>query len=391
MSRRAIQVGNRIILYSPDDPASVVDRFQAVLKVRVTDELTGMAPASPASIKVEERGFFSRLGNDGFGGLVAIPRQVFPALQARNYPLHLTIGAARYGRRTLEKDIPQDLNFPGTFTPEDLDLALHREPVFIAGRTARLINNASSPLPNAEIAVTGIWRTPPPANVSVPPDPPNIVSLVPPLYADRAALTQSVAPRDLTMVMGADKALLDDIAASTNPIRLSDRSGLTTGNILLIDAEDPDLAEFIAIDNLTTTMPADQPTTITLQYSVIFPHRRGAIVRQVNPQPSGTSQGVTVDAWAGDACVFLDDLGGLSGASEIEITGGPGPDEYHKATTFSVTSDADGFYRLPPLSRVAQLEVHAQKVIGAQTFRATTVFRPDYQQRDNRLDFILSA
>jgi len=46
---------------------------------------------------------------------------------------------------------------------------------------------------------------------------------------------------------------------------------------------------------------------------------------------------------------------------------------------------------LPPLSRVAQLEVHAQKVIGAQTFRATTVFRPDYQQRDNRLDFILSA
>lgn len=391
MSRRAIQVGNRIILYSPDDPASVVDRFQAVLKVRVTDELTGVAPASPVSIKVEERGFFSRLGNDGLGGLVGIPRQVFPALQAQNYPLHLTISAARYGRRALKKDIPQDLSFPATFTAEDLSLALHREPVFIAGRTARLINNASTPLPNVEIAVTGIWRTPPPANVSVPPDPPNIVALVPPLYGDRAALTQSVAPRDLTMVMGADKALMDDIAASTNPIRLSDRSGLTTGNILLIDAEDPDLAEFIAIKNLTTTMPADQPATVTLQYGVIFPHRRGAIVRQVNPQPPGASQAVAVDAWAGDACVFLDDLGGLSGASEIEITGGPGPDEYHKATTFSVTSDADGFYRLPPLSRVAQLEVHAEKVIGAQTFRATSVFRPDYQQRDNRLDFILSV
>ena len=391
MPRRTIQVDNRIILYSPDDPPSVVDRFQAVLKVRVTDELTGAAPNSPAAIKVEERGFFSRLGNDGLGGLVGIPRQVFPALQAQDYPIHLTISAPRYGRRALEKDVPQDFNFPGAFTPQELDIALHRESVFIAGRTARLLNNASTPLPDVQIAVTGIWRTAPPANVSMPPDPANIVALVPPLYADRAALTQSVTPRDLTVVMGADKALMEDIAASANPIRLSNRSGLAAGNILLIDADDPDLAEFIAIKDLTTTAPADQPATVTLEYAVIFPHRRGAIVRQVNPQPQGASQTVAVEAWAGDACVFLDALGALAGAHEIEITGGPGPDEYHKATTFSVTSDTDGFYRLPPLSRVAQLEIHAEKVIGAQTFQATTIFRPDYQQRDNRLDFILSA
>ena len=131
MSRRAIQVDNRIILYSPDDPASVVDRFQAVLKVRVTDELTGAAPNSQSLLQVKERGFFSRLGNDGLGGLVAIPRQVFPALQARNYPLHLTIGAARYERRVFQKDVPQDFNFPGAFTPEELDIALHREPVLL--------------------------------------------------------------------------------------------------------------------------------------------------------------------------------------------------------------------------------------------------------------------
>src|SRR5688500_11986136 len=117
MSRRAIQVDNRIILYSPDDPASIVDRFQAVLKVRVTDELTGAAPNSQSVLQVKERGFVSRLGKDGLGGLVAIPRQVFPALQARNYPLHLTIGAARYERRVVQKDVPQDFNFPGAFTP----------------------------------------------------------------------------------------------------------------------------------------------------------------------------------------------------------------------------------------------------------------------------------
>ena len=75
------------------------------------------------------------------------------------------------------------MNFPGSFTPEELDIALHREPVFIAGRTARLLNNTSTPLPDVQITLTGIWRTPPPANVSMPADPPNIVALVPPLYS----------------------------------------------------------------------------------------------------------------------------------------------------------------------------------------------------------------
>jgi hypothetical protein len=391
MSRRAIQVDNRNILYSPDDPASVVDRFQAVLKVRVTDELTGTAPNSQSVLQVKERGFFSRLGNDGLGGLGAIPRQVFPALQARNYPLHLTIGAARYERRVFQKDVPQDFNFPGTFTPQELDIALHREPVFIAGRTARLINNASMPLPDVQITVTGIWRTPPSANVSVPPDPANIVALAPPLYADRAPLTQSMAPRDLTAVTGADKTLMDDVSACANPIRLSDRSGLAPGNILMIDADDLDRAEFIAIKNLPTAAPADQPANVTLEYPVTFSHRRGAIVRSVSPQVPGASQTITVEAWAGDACVFLNAIGAHAGAREIEITGGPGPDEYHRVKTFSVTSDAAGYYRLPPLSRVAQLEIHAEKIVATQTFHATTVFRPDYQQRDNRLDFILSA
>ncbi|HEX6439465.1 MAG TPA: hypothetical protein VF182_20285 [Candidatus Binatia bacterium] len=391
MSRRAIQVDHRIILYSPDDPASEVDRFQAVLKVRVTDELTGAAPNSQSVLQVKERRFFSRLGNDGLGGLVAIPRQVFPALQARNYPLHLTIGAARYQRRVVQKDIPQDFNFPGAFTPQELDIALHRAPVFIAGRTARLINNATTPLPDAQITVTGIWRTAPPANVSVPPDPANIIALAPPLYADRAPLTQSVAARDLTPVSGADKTLMDDVSASANPIRISDRSGLAVGDILMIDADDPDRVEFIAIKNLSTTAPADQPAVVSLDYPVIFSHRRNTNVRPINPQPAGVSQTITIEAWAGDACVFLNGIGALVGAHEIEITGGPGPVEYHRVKTFSATSDTEGYYRLPPLSRVAQLEIHAEKMIGAQTFHATTVFRPVYQQRDNRLDLILAA
>jgi hypothetical protein len=391
MSRRTVQLDNRIILFSPDDPVPPVNRMQAVMKVRVTDELTGTAPEGRLALEVKERGFLSRLGSDGFGGLIGIPQQFFQALLAPDYPVHLTIRAERYLSRELERNIPKGPNFPLTFTPPEIDVVLYRQPVFIVGRTARLINNASTPLAGAQISVTGIWRTPPPANVVVAPDPPNIVALQPPLYLDRAALTQSLTPRDLAPVIGNDKELMDDVAANAKPIRLSNRLGLAAGNILLIDAEQPDLAEFIAINSLPTTAPADQPTSVTLDQPLIFSHRRGALVRQVNPQAPGASRNITVDALSGDSCLFLSDLTGLSGAAEVEITGAPGPDEYHKVMQFTVTSDADGYYRFPPLSRVAQLEVHAEKVVGAQTFQATTTFRPDYQQRDNRLDFMLAA
>ncbi|MGH8248623.1 MAG: hypothetical protein ACREUU_19615 [Gammaproteobacteria bacterium] len=391
MSRRTVQLGNRIILFSPDDPVPPVNRIQAVMKVRVTDELTGTAPDGRITLEVKERGFFPRLGSDGLGGLSGIPHELFPALQARDYPVHLTISAERYESREIEKDVPQDLSFPATFTPPEIDVALHRRPVFIAGRTARLINNASTPVAGAQIRVTGIWRTPPPANVAVAPDPPNLVSLQPPLYSDRAAVTQFLRSRDLLAVLGNDKILVDDLPPRANPIRLSNRQGLAPGNILLIDAEQPDLAEFIAIKTLPTTAPADQPALVTLDYPLIFAHRRGAIVRRVNPQPAGANRQFTVSAFSGDTCVFLDALTGLAAAHEMEITGAPGPNEFHKVVNFSVMSDADGYYRLPPLSRVAQLEIHAEKTVGAQTFKATTTFRPDYQRRENGLDFTLAV
>ena len=88
MPRRTIQLDNRTIVFSPDDPVLPVDRFQAIIKVRVTDELTGAAPNSRTTLDVKERGFFPRLGSDGLGGLVGLPRQVFPALQARDYQVN---------------------------------------------------------------------------------------------------------------------------------------------------------------------------------------------------------------------------------------------------------------------------------------------------------------
>jgi len=87
----------------------------------------------------------------------------------------------------------------------------------------------------------------------------------------------------------------------------------------------------------------------------------------------------------------LKGVAGLATATEVRISGGAVPDEYHSLSRFSVTSDADGYYRLPPLSRVALVKLSARKKIGPQTFAAELEFRPDYALRENRLDLTLTV
>jgi len=50
-------------------------------------------------------------------------------------------------------------------------------------------------------------------------------------------------------------------------------------------------------------------------------------------------------------------LAGIAGASTIEIADGIAPPEYHIVSQFSVLTDPGGFYRLPALNRVGQLEL----------------------------------
>lgn len=395
MMRRLVQANSRTYQFSPDKPVPLGGRTCAIAKLRVTDELTGAAPDGKIMIQTRKRGLVPRVGSDGIAGLIGIPQQVFPGLgspTSTTYTVQLTVSAEGYLPRDIEFDFLPDATFPLTFTPPPLrNLFLHREPIVILGRTVRANGNTNTPLTGATVSVSGIWRTPPPANVVVAPDPPNVVALQPPLYSDRPAVTQFIQQGDLTPVAGADKRLVDDLLPGANPILLSDRQGLNAGDVVLIDAADPDLAEFIAIKTVPVTNPLDQPTLITLVYPVINAHRRNTLVQQGMLALPGAQQQFKVAGDIADTCVFLDGLAALTGAREVQITGPPGADEYHKLMRFSVVSDADGYYRMAPLSRVAQLEIHAEKIIGGLTFQATTTFRPDYRQRENRLDFMLKV
>lgn len=389
MSRQTLQLDSgQTILFSPDDPIALMDRWQALVNIRVIDEMTGQAPLNKVSLDVAEPGLIPRIASNGVGGVVGIPRQAFPEIFSADDFVHVTVSAAGYLTHREEVKIPQ-LSPGAEFSPIPLDVQLHRQPIVIIGRTVRFSGITSIPIPSAAVSVIGIWRTAPPANVTIPADPPNLVSLQPPLYSARAASTTTLQRRNLAPVAGSEKTLLDHLLPGANQILLSNRQGLAVGDILLIDDAQPDRTEFISIKNVLTTSSADQPTLVTLDFPVNQLHRRDAGVLLLNPQPAGPTQQVTAAATEGDTCVFLNALSGLTGANEIQISGPSGSDEYHKLLTFTIVSDANGYFRLPPLSRVAQLEIHAEKAVGLQLFRTTVTFRPDYDQRENRLDLAL--
>ena len=388
MSRRTVQLKDRTVIISPEEPVALANRIQAILKLRITDELTSKPPLSNIDLRVEEKGYTTRVASDGLAGLVGIPFRVIPRLDLKDYPVNLTVSAEGYLTRELHELILQDPAFPGHFEPRKIDLPLHRQPVTIFGRTIRKADR--TPLPGAEVRLSGVWRTP--ADITtVPADPPNIVHLQPPLYLDRQALTQPLQPRDLPVPAVPDKTLVANVAFGTDAIEITDRQGLAAGDVVQIDGDQPDLVEFVELKTVPTTSPADQPTLITLNQKLMHGHLRGVAVKRATPQPPGVPRSLVVDAISGDGCIFVANLAGLVSGHEVQISGLAGKDEYHRVTTFSVLSDSEGYYRLPPLSRVAQIEIHAEKIIGAQTFTVTTAHSPDYRLRENRLDLTLDA
>ena len=390
MLRRVVEANSQTYLFSPDDSSPLGARMQAIVKLRVIDEITRRAPDSNIVIETPERRLSARVASDGICGFVGIPQQVFPALRTAPDSVEFTISADRYVPLTQTVNFPLQGNFPDDFTPSPtLELVLHRQPTVITGRTVQL--NSGTPLSGAIVSLFSIRRRPPDPNISAAPDPPDIVALRPPLASGRPALTTLIQQRDLISAATPAKHLVQDVLAGANPILLSDRVGLNTGEVLLIDAGEPDLAEFIAINTVSVVNPPDQQALITLEYPLVNAHRRNAGVRLMTPQAPGLPQHFAVEAIEGDTCVFLDGVTTLASAQQVQITGPGTPDEFHQLRRFSTISDADGYYRLPPLSRVAQVQIHAEKIVGPDTFQALETFSPDYRLPENRLDLRLKV
>lgn len=368
---------------SPDAPLAPGARPSALTFATLLDECTQRPPERRVDVDTTFPGLSPRTAHP-MVGLAGIPTAAFSALTTNAYNVPIEISGDRYVtvRRTVV--IGPQPTFPSAFVPADLgSIELHSEPVVIRGRVGLSAGTVITPIANAAVRVTGIWRTVPESALPPPADPPNVVSLRPSVYFDRTAAVGLVRQREMVPVVGDARTLLEQAGASTARLRVSNSDGLAPGSILRVNSASGRW-EFVTVLSVAGGSTADQPATITLTYPLRDEHAPGTDVIRVTPQAVGADMALGVDASEGDACVLLTSIAAIIPATVIELHGGSSPGEYHVVSRFDTVSDADGFYRLPPISRVAQMEIEVTDGVHAPLTQSVS---PDYALPENRVDF----
>jgi hypothetical protein len=383
MTRRTVQQGSWTYAFSPDSPVPIGRRMWGIIEARVTDELTG-EPPSGLTFDSAFPGLLPRVAEGGICGLVGFPDRVLSDLGVSQYTIPLTIKAERYVPYATETAIGPEPGFMAGFTPKRLDFEMHREPTILHGR----VTLAGAPVANATVSLAGVWRTAPSAHVTgVAADPPNLLSLEPALYFARDAATSIITPCALTSP-DPPRQLRRDADAGATTLALSDAAGLAVGDVLAIDASDPERAEYLPLAGTPAGAQPGLPAEVTLAYGSKRLHKKDAVVQLVAVQ-LGMPVPLNHDAIAGDTCVFPQTMQGLTNAVYVRLsgTGIAGKEEYHRAYAFSVTTNAEGYYRFPGVSRVAQVLLHVTD--GAHNPAQPPNLRPDYDQPMNRLDLVI--
>jgi hypothetical protein len=359
----------------------------AVLRLLAIDEITQEAPEVEFTVTTSVAGLMPRVSSGGRMGLAGNPGRLFPGLDTATVQLPYSVTAPGFLPRNLQTPLGPIAGFPDAFTPADQGVVpMHREPIVIRGRVVRRSGLNPTPLAAATVRLAGVWSTFPPYNVI--PDtviePPNVVSLHPGLYTVRVATTDGLRRRNLTFALGEEKTLVRPAVPGERDVRLSDRTNLNPGDLLGFETSRPDRVEYVTVAAVHAGAVNNEPATVTLTYPLALAHEEGTQTVRATPQLPAATNALTRDGVPGERVAFLTALAGLATDVVVEIGGGASV-EYQTARLYQTTSDPDGFYRLPPLSRVASIKLHAD--FGALPPQEP-VMSPDYHRYENFLDVI---
>ena len=390
MTCRTILVPPREFRFCPQPAPVPANRLQEVVRIEVTDELTGRIPNVPVHLSTAWHGLTAQVTDDGIGGFIGHPKKVFPTLDANAVEIAYEVRAEGYLPMAGVVTIPAQATFPNSFTPVLVEgVTLRREAVPLAGRVVDVGLSGTTAVDGAAVRLRHIWRQAPPPGAGGAGDAPNLVALYPGAYAARHGNNIKVRRRTITgFDPSVDKRLGTTAGAGDRSIRVSDRDGIATGHLLVIDRDDPERAEYVTVESLDPPVffPASS-ATLTLHHPLARIHREGARVERVLLDGSGTVRVVKHDLTRGDRCLFTSSLTGLPDGALVLITG-DGEDEYQRIRRFDTGSDRNGYFRLPPISRVALFELEAE---NPGTGGKTSVIRaPAWGLPEQRIDLAIS-
>jgi hypothetical protein len=273
-------------------------------------------------------------------------------------------------------------NYPDVFNELiALDTGLHRLPVSFTGNAVRRNGAGPAPVAGATIAVTGYWATLADVTTGGAAQPANVVSLIHPLSLPRSVATGTLQ-RQLATLVGTEKNLTRPAAAGATRLHLSNTAGLVNSDVLAIRHDDPSRTEFISIANIPPLASMQDAAEIELVHPLQIAHPAATRVREASLTPIGVPQAFDRDAIAGDQVLFLAGLGGLQSDMVVTISGG-GMEEHHRSHLLTTQSDAEGNFRLPPISRAAMVEITA--TFGALV-PAVQNQSPRYGSAENRIE-----
>ncbi|MBS0168396.1 MAG: hypothetical protein JSR29_20110 [Nitrospira sp.] len=380
MSCRTEQTERWTYRFCPDPLSAPANRLRAVLRARLVDELTGQPIDFGLDLTTDRAGLTPRVARGGVVGLVGLPGSLFPQLDVSPVTVTMRASVPRYVPVELGGTLGPIVGFPDQFSALDLgDVGMHRASTTVRGRTLRRASLTATVVVGATVEIAGYWSTFPPANInpSTVMELPNILALSPPLYAPRPVGITQLQRRDAVPVVGQEKIFLLTASVGETRLRLSNRIGLAAGVLLIIESSDPVRVERIPIAGVDTASAADQPAWVTLIHPLLYTHRDGVIAQPANLTPPGAANSLTRAAIPGDETVFLNGMVGLTSGITVELDDGGGRPEYHQAELYSDVSDADGYFQLPPIARVAMVALHARRL--GLTSPPDERFTPDYR------------
>lgn len=385
IQRHQVQANGLTYTISPDVTVPSADRYWGVVQVQLIDEITGAPVRTQTGIETDYGGLQPRVAGDGLVGLTGVPRTVFPDLLNQPYDVPLSVRATGYLPVTRTAQVPQDGGFPASFTPANLTIAMHAAAVTLRGRVVQRAGLGFAGVAGATVRITGVRRQPVAANVAPPPmEPPDLISLQPGVYANRPAVGSELRPRNV-FGLGAVKTLTRVAPLGGSALYLNNRLGLGVGNLLMVEGAEPDRIEVHSIAAIDGASDPAQPAMVTPVFPLRVAHPVGTEVRQILIQPPGAAVAILDETVAGDLCLRLGGPVGVAVGALVMITGGVDPPEFQVAHPLSTLSDAQGYYRLPPLGRVA--EVRIQAISGAQATERD--ISPAYGSGQQTVDLIL--
>jgi hypothetical protein len=260
-------------------------------------------------------------------------------------------------------------------------IPLHRAPVALRGRVVRDPGGGAplAAVSNATITLADFWRTREdvrtspivggvPVGAMTGPGPNTFAlalaqGVIAPRPAGATAGRVTLPPAPLEL-----KELLAAVRPGDTTLRLSSRRNVAAASLLRVDGGDAQASEIRTVTSVIGLGGPDDAAIMTVDRPMLRAHAPGARVDRLIPGAAPLPLAFRAAAEIGDCTILVDGLP-IAPVRALRINSAGLTDEYHDCATYTATSDADGYFRLLPLHRMAQVRLDVDDGIAPTPFQ----------------------